>query len=316
MVTFRYINIDSKMRSKVVKNINIVEEDTIKSAIDKVYDAVLLIRSYSTDGNSSLGSGFIYKVDEKYGYIFSNNHVVYNSDNITVMTTDGNEYSVRQMGADELLDLAILRIDAEYVPQVATISHESDLNVGDTVFTVGSPEGIQYIGTVTKGIISGLNREIKINTGQEDYIMNVIQTDAAINPGNSGGPLVNINGEIIGINSLKIVENEIEGMGFAIPIEEVLLYTERLEQGKKIQRPYLGLELTNGDTGVVVNNVKYDAISDSLQKGDIIVKIDDINVYDTIHFRYLLYKHEIGDKIKIDYIRNLKQLTAYITLKR
>lgn len=301
-------------KTQVVKNINIVEEDTIKKAIDKVYDAVVVIEAYSLDGGNSVGSGFIYKVDDKYGYILTNNHVTNNSDNIQIVTNDGQEIIAQLLGDDSVMDLAVLRIDKNNVPLVASLGSSSNVQIGDTVFTVGSPEGVQYIGTVTKGIISGLNRELKINSGYDEYIMNVIQTDAAINPGNSGGPLVNINGEVIGINSLKLVENEIEGMGFAIPIEEVLVYTERLEEGKEIERPYLGLELANYDTGIIVQGVKYDAITNDLQKGDVITKVDDIEIKDIVHFRYLLYKHEIGDSIKIDYLRGLKQYTTTIKL--
>lgn len=302
------------VRNEVVKNINIVEEDTIKEAIDKVYDSVLLIDAYTISGGTSLGSGFIYKKDNKYGYILTNYHVVKDSNNINVITSNNDEYQALLLGYDEQLDLAILSIDVNLVPKVAILNSEGNLNIGDTVFTVGSPEGFEYQGTVTKGIISGLNRELKMNINDEEYIMNVIQTDAAINPGNSGGPLVNINGEVIGINSLKLVENEIEGMGFAIPIEEVLLYTDCLEQGKEIVRPYLGIDLINNMTGVKVTNVRYNAQIRDLKKDDIIISIDDVNIKDIVHFRYLLYKHEIGDKIKINYIRNLKEYTTYITL--
>ncbi len=308
-------NINHKKDEKIVKNINIVEENTIKQSIAKVYDSVLLIEAYNVDGNNSIGSGFIYKTDNTYGYILTNNHVTNNSDSIEVVTNKGDEFTAKLLGFDELTDLAVLRIDRKNVPLVATLGDSSSSNIGDTVFTVGSPEGVEYIGSVTKGIISGLDREIKVQVGYDEYIINVIQTDAAINPGNSGGPLVNINGEVIGINSLKLVENEVEGMGFAIPIEEVLLYTDRLEKGEKIKRPYLGLELVNSDKGILVESVKYDVGTDDIKKGDIITKIDNVAIKDIVHFRYLLYKHEVGDSIEVSYIRNNKQYKTTIVLK-
>lgn len=312
-----YVNKEVKYDdvNKVVKSVNIVEENTIRSAIEKVYDAVYVIESYSIDGGSSIGSGFAYKIDTKYGYILTNYHVVKDSDSITIIDNKGEEFTAKLLGYDELMDLAVLATDKDTITLVASLSSTS-INIGDTVFTVGSPEGTQYKGTVTKGIVSGLNREVKMNLGNEEYIMNVMQTDAAINPGNSGGPLVNINGEVIGINSLKIVQNEIEGMGFAIPIEEVMLYTDRLEQGKEIKRPYIGLELKNTMSGIVISNIKMDAVKSDLSINDVIVSVDDVVVKDVIHFRYLLYKHSIGDQIKIKYIRDNKECTTNILLTK
>lgn len=300
----------------MVKSVNIVEENTIKSAIEKVYDAVYVIEAYSIDGGSSIGSGFAYKLDNKYGYILTNYHVVKDSDSITIIDSKGEEYVAKLLGFDELMDLAVLSVDKSSVSLVVELGTNSTINIGDTVFTVGSPEGTQYKGTVTKGIVSGLNREIKINLGSEEYIMNVMQTDAAINPGNSGGPLVNINGEVVGINSLKIVQNEIEGMGFAIPIEEVMLYTDRLEHGDEIKRPYLGFELKNSNAGVFISNIKMDAIKSDLAINDVIVSVDGTIVKDVIHFRYLLYKHSIGDQIEIKYIRDEKECTTNVLLTK
>ena len=262
-------NSKNKVSEKqVIKNINIIEEDSIKMSIDKVYDSVLVIEAYSIDGKSSTGSGFVYKIDNKYGYVLTNFHVVKDTESIMVINNNLEENAAKLLGYDELTDLAVLGIDKNKVSLVATLS-KADINIGDTVFTVGSPEGKQYQGTVTKGIVSGLNREITTTIGSEDYIMNVIQTDAAINPGNSGGPLVNINGEVIGINSLKIVQNEIEGMGFAIPIDEVILYTDRLEKGIEIKRPYIGIELKNNIDGVKVSNIKIDSIQSELKINDV-----------------------------------------------
>ncbi len=295
---------NKEMDIETVKTINVIEEDSIKSSIEKVYDSVLVIEAYSINGTNSIGSGFIYKVDDKNGYVLTNYHVVKDSDSIMVINSKDKEFAAKLLGYDDLMDLAVLSIDKKNVEKVATILKNTNISIGDTVFTVGSPEGKQYRGTVTKGIISGLNREVTTSYGNEEYIMNVMQTDAAINPGNSGGPLVNINGEVIGINSLKIVQNEIEGMGFAIPIEEVMLYTDRLEKGIEIKRPYLGIEIKNSNNGVIITNIKIDAVKSDLHINDKIVSIDGVVINDVIHFRYLLYKHSIGDIIVIKYIRD------------
>ena len=289
-----------------INNINIIEKDSIKKSINKVYDSVVVIESYSMNGQSSIGSGFIYKVDNKYGYILTNYHVVKNSDSLVVINSRDNEQMAKLLGFDEQTDLAILRIEKKNIIQVAKLYTGNNINIGDTVFTIGSPWGKKYQGTITKGIVSGLNREVEVNVDGHEYIMSVIQTDAAINPGNSGGPLVNINGEVIGINSLKIVKDEIEGMGFAIPIEEVLIYTDRLEKGKKIDRPYLGFELTDTNKGVLIRNIKLDSIKSELHIGDIIRSIDGVDIGDKVHFRYVLYKHIKGDIIPLTYIRNNK----------
>lgn len=301
-----YVNIkyDELNTNRVIKNINIIEEDSIKTSIDKVYDSVVVIESYDMSGSSSIGSGFVYKSDNEYGYILTNYHVIKNSESIVIINSKKEEHMAKLLGYDEQTDLAILSIEKKYVLLVAQLNTNNNINVGDTVFTIGSPQGKKYQGTITKGIVSGLNREVEINVNGEEYIMSVIQTDAAINPGNSGGPLVNINGEVIGINSLKIVKDEIEGMGFAIPIEEVLIYTDRLERGEKINRPYLGFELSDTNNGVMIRNIKINSIKSDLHIGDIIKSIDDVEINDKIHFRYVLYKHIEGDTLSITYIRN------------
>ena len=143
-----------------------------------------------------------------------------------------------------------------------------------------------------------------------------IQIDAPINPGNSGGPLVNINGEVIGINSLKIVQEEVEGMGFALPIEEVKIYLDRLEKGIDIVRPYIGIELINSNNNVVISSIKYNSINTELKVNDIIVSIDNVEVHNTMNFRYQLYKHNIGDVVNIEYIRNNKKYNTKIVLNK
>jgi Trypsin-like serine proteases, typically periplasmic, contain C-terminal PDZ domain len=330
-----YINKKTEILEKKVSEINITEADTLKTSISKIYDAVVVVEGYSKNNLVSSGSGFVYKIDDNFGYMITNNHVVENCTSVRVLNNEGTEIEANILGTDIYLDIAVLRIDKEYVLQVASLGNSELSEIGDTVFTVGSPNGREYLGTVTKGIISGLNREVTVSLSKGYYIMDVIQTDAAINPGNSGGPLVNINGEVIGINSLKLVKDEIEGMGFAIPIEEVLLYVDRLEAGKEIERPVIGVELIDVssrrqqeyyqitiDSSIKEGAIIYKTVPNSaaqvagLQIGDVIIKVNGVNVTDSTHFRYLLYKNNVGDTINITYNRNGKENTINVKLTK
>ena len=208
---------------------------------------------------------------------------------------------------------------------MAEIGNSTELELGDTLFTVGSPLGIDYMGTVTKGILSGKDRTVEVSLSNGEFLMEVIQTDAAINPGNSGGPLCNINGEVIGVNSLKLVKDEIEGMGFAIPIEMVMATVDKLEKGEEVQRPLLGVSMIdvsetfslyrNGiivpediENGIVVVSVEEDspAATAGLQKGDILLEVDGEKITGIGQFRFMLYKHSVGDKMKLRYYRDEK----------
>ena len=307
---------------KEVKEVNIEETDRIKDAIDKVYDAVVLLESYSANKLIGSGTGFIYKKDDNQGYIITNHHVVDGAAIVKATLSNGKEVTVKVLGSDEFADLAVLSIDKESVTQIAQIANSDSLELGDTVFTIGSPLGKQYIGTVTKGILSGKNRTVAVSLTNGDFIMEVLQTDAAINPGNSGGPLLNINGEVIGVNSLKVVKDEIEGMGFAIPIEIAMATVDRLEKGEIIQRPMLGISLLDVsntyslyvnsiflpnsiEEGVVLLEVEAGkpAAKAGLIKGDVIFEINGTKTKDMAHFRYNLYKYKVGDTIKVKYHR-------------
>ncbi len=331
-----YVTDYLKEEKEVVTNktsVEITESDTIKPAIDKIYDAVVLIETYDKN-NRGLGSGtgFIYKKEDK-GYILTNHHVVDDASKIIITLSSGEEVEADYLGSDEFSDVAVISIDSDKVTQVAELGDSTSSQLGDTVFTVGSPLGSEYRGSVTKGILSGKDRQVAVSVSSGSLLVDVIQTDAAINPGNSGGPLVNMNGEVIGITSLKLVENEIEGMGFALPIEYALAYTERLEKGEEIVRPMLGVqlaELTNTfllrtyrididddiDSGVVLLKVeKESSASDAgLEVGDVVIKINNVKITDTATFRYNLYKYSVGDTISITYIRDNKEKTVDVKL--
>jgi serine protease Do len=328
-----FIVIEYLPDDKIINEVKITESDTIKSSVDKVYDAVVYIESYEYGDPIGSGTGFIYKKDDKYGYLITNHHVIDGADEVKIITTAGAETTAKILESDEYADIAVLSIDAQYADKVVEIGSSDDANVGDTIFTVGSPLGLEYMGTVTKGIISGKNRTVSVELTNGDYMVEVLQIDAALNPGNSGGPLLNINGQVIGVNSLKLVKSEIEGMGFALPIEVVMGFVDRLEKGQKISRPLIGVELTDvsdaytlyrkgilvdGDikNGVVISGVSKTSPGDQagLKIGDVIIEINSNATNDIAHFRYNLYKYSIGDIITIKYIRDGKTLETKVTL--
>lgn len=327
--------IEKTINNEPTSTINITESNTIKEAINKIYDAVVLVETYKNNSDLASGTGFIYKKDEKNGYIITNHHVIEGGNQYKITLINGEEVDATLLGSDEYSDIAVLSINQEVVTQVAKLGQSIESEIGDTVFAVGSPLGKEYMGTVTKGILSGKDRTITVTSATSSTMVEVLQTDAAINPGNSGGPLLNINGEVIGVTSMKLVKSEIEGMGFAIPIEIVSSIIEKLENGEKIERPLIGIEMTDVtntyylyrqgitipqdiETGVVVIKVNdnYPSAQAGLQKGDIILSINETEIKDSVHFKHLLYKYQVGDKIKIKYYRNNKILETNMTLDK
>ena len=308
----------------------IVEKTSISDSVEKAKDAVVMISSYKGDTEASTGTGFVYKTDNKYGYIMTNQHVIENSDKVILVMSDDREVEGKILGGDEYLDLAIIRINKSDVKGVAIIGDSSTSNVGDTVFTIGSPMGYEYRGTATSGILSGKNRMVSVsvsNSNTEDYVMKVLQTDASINPGNSGGPLMNSNGEVIGVISMKLVKEEIEGMGFAIPIEYAMSKIETLEKGEEIKWPQLGVQMVNvsdvkqsrfGNNYNIPNDVKTGVVvagivsgtgasKSDLKEGDIITKLNGEEVENAAYLRYELYKYAPGDTITLTYLRDGKE---------
>jgi len=320
-----------------------ISENSIAGAVDKVYDATVVVQTSKDGGVVSTGTGFVYKVDGSTAYVMTNNHVVSGGDSAKVIFSDGTSADTKILGGDTYADIAVLTVSAASIKQVAVIGNTENLRLGDTTFAVGAPLGDTYSGTVTKGIVSGKDRlvEVSFSGTTSDYYMKVIQTDAALNPGNSGGPLCNINGEVIGVNSLKLTQEQtgsssysVEGMGFAIPIEDALYYAESIEEGGVVKRPYIGismLDITNSyylwqagitlpkdvDKGVVVIETvaSSPAAKAGLQKGDIITKLNDEDIESVAKLRYELYKHAPGDKIDITYNRNGKDYTTQVTLE-
>ena len=299
--------------------------------MEKVYDSVVVIESYTGRSLDSTGTGFFYKKDNKYAYILTNEHVL--SSTITEVTTSTDEkIEATILGRDEYLDLAVLRVDKKYAKQIANLGSSDKMNLGDTIFTVGAPLGINYKGSVTSGVLSGKDRMVQTTIEGKTtggWLMKVLQIDASINKGNSGGPLLNVNGDVIGICSLKLTDEEIEGMGFAIPIEYAKAHLTELETGKKLTWPELGIKMTDVTNtatleendidiptalreGVATLDIKKGSSAEKahLKKGDVIVAINNNNTKNIAYLKYELFQYQVGDRITIKYIRKGKNKTT------
>ncbi|WP_283594126.1 S1C family serine protease [Limosilactobacillus galli] len=287
---------------------------------------------------ASEGSGVIYKKDGRTAYIVTNNHVVKGSNALQVILSNGKKVDAQLVGTDSATDLAVLKINAANVTTVAQFGNSNSIAAGQDVLAIGSPMGSEYANTVTKGIVSAKNRTLK--AGTDGTLTSVIQTDAAINSGNSGGPLINMAGQVIGINSMKLSsDNEgssIEGMGFAIPSNEVVSIINQLIKNGKIDRPTLGIGMvdlsnvttdqqqsvlklpSNVNKGVVVMQVESGSAADSagVKQYDVITQLGDTKVTNANTLRAALYKYKVGDSAKVTYYRNGKQQTSTVHLTK
>ncbi|WP_270322723.1 S1C family serine protease [Weissella confusa] len=285
---------------------------------------------------ASEGSGVIYKKQGGVAYIVTNNHVVAGSNALQVLLSDGTKLTATLVGTDEQTDLAVLKVDSAKVSEVADFADSSKIEPGQSVLAIGSPLGSEYATSVTEGIISATKREVDATdeSGNSLGKATVIQTDAAINPGNSGGPLVNLAGQVVGINSMKLASSSdgtsVEGMGFAIPSDTVVSIINELEKNGKVERPALGVtmvDLSNVSTSdqssvlnlptsvsggvVVMGTTDGSAAAEAgLKKYDVITKIDDTDITGSGDLRDALYKHKVGDTIKITYYRDGKAKTV------
>lgn len=305
--------------TKTIKDVTVTDTG-IADAVEKVYDSVVTVKNYVRGQLYSTGSGFVFKTDDKYGYILTNYHVINGGSQVSVVFTNNKEENVNVVGYDEYSDIAVLAVEKSSIISIAQIGSSENLRIGDTTFAVGTPvDSSVYSWSVTRGILSGKNRIVQV----DNYVMSVLQTDTAINSGNSGGPLCNSNGEVIGITNMKLASSQIEGMGFAIPIEDAIKNAESIISGEKISRPYLGVSIYDsnnyfsGETGIYVESVEQGGAADKagMKKGDKIIKVEDVEVSNTSYFRYQLYKYNIGDKIKITVVRDGSEKVLTVTLK-
>ncbi|WP_278558772.1 S1C family serine protease [Limosilactobacillus vaginalis] len=287
---------------------------------------------------ASEGSGVIYKKSGNSAYIVTNNHVVKGSNALQVILSNGRKVNASLVGSDSATDLAVLKINSANVKTVAEFGNSNSIAAGQDVLAIGSPMGSEYANTVTKGIISAKSRTLK--SGTDGTLTSVIQTDAAINSGNSGGPLINMAGQVIGINSMKLAGSSdgssVEGMGFAIPSNEVVKIINQLIKNGKISRPSLGismidlsrvttdqqqsvLKLPSSITkGVVIMDVQSgsNAQTAGLEQYDVITKLGDTKITNTSSLKSALYKYKVGDTTKVTYYRDGQSHIATLKLAK
>ena len=342
--------------SNTVTQTSYKNETSTTQAVNKVKDAVVSVITYSSNRQSSLfgtdetdtdpdsqqiaseGSGVIYKKNGNDAYLVTNTHVIKGASKVDIRLADGTKVPGEIVGSDTFSDIAVVKISSEKVTTVAEFGDSSQLNVGETAIAIGSPLGSEYANTVTQGIISSLDRTVSLKSEDGQAISTkAIQTDTAINPGNSGGPLVNIQGQVIGITSSKIASNgktSVEGLGFAIPSNDVQNIIKQLETDGKVTRPALGIQMVNlanvgaNDlrklnipssltSGVVVRSVQSNMPANGhLQKYDVITKVDDKEIASSTDLQHAVYTHAIGDTIKVTYYRNGKEETTSIKLDK
>lgn len=327
-----YLSYNVTNVNKSEKEVTVTDEG-IADAVEKVYDSVVIVKTYQRNKLYATGTGFVYKYSGGKYYLITNYHVIDNGDKIGIVFTNGDEVTVSVENGDKYADIAVLSFKSNQEYPVALMGNSADMRVGDTVFAIGAPlDSSVYSWSVTRGTLSGKNREVEVstnNTQSSDWIMQVLQTDAAINHGNSGGPLCNSNGEVIGVTNMKLVTDGVEGMGFAIPIEEASRYAEAIISGEDMTRPVIGISMLDaGNTmyareyriearaGVIIAEITPGGPSatSGLNVGDVIISINDIDVTGVASLRYQLYKYKVGDTVTIKYIRDGKTQTTKVTL--
>ena len=355
------LQLNQKQETNTQNNTTITQtavknENSTTKAVDKVKDAVVSIITYSANSQNSLfgysesdtdtnteqvssqGSGVIYKKDGEYAYIVTNTHVINGANKLDIRLADGTKVPGEIVGTDTYSDIAVVKISSEKVSAVAEFGDSSQLTVGETAIAIGSPLGSEYANTVTQGIISSLNRTVSLKSEDGQAISTkAIQTDTAINPGNSGGPLINIQGQVIGITSSKIATNggnSVEGLGFAIPSNDAIKIIEQLEKNGKVTRPALGIQMVNLSnlsttdlqklklpdsitSGVAVRSVQSNMPANGhLEKYDVITKVDGNPITSATELQNALYSHSVGDEMTITYYRNGKEETTTIKLDK
>lgn len=311
-------------KTKLEKSVTVTDTG-IADAVEKVYDSVVTIETYVNNRAYASGTGFVFKTEGDKAYILTNSHVISNSNSVKVTFTNNKQVTADVVGSDDYSDIAVLSVNRDDILLIAETGSSEDMRVGDTTFAVGAPiDSSIYSWSVTRGILSGKDRLVEVTSSdnKSTYVMEVLQTDTAINSGNSGGPLCNSNGQVIGITNMKLASSQIEGIGFAIPIEEALKYAESIISGKQISRPYLGITIydaTNyysNTSGIYIEYVEQNSAADKagLQKGDKILEVNGKEVSNSSYFKHELYKYDVGEQITIKVERNGKEKEIKITL--
>ncbi len=328
---------EGNITQTITKNGQVItEKNSLAASVEKVKDAVVMMQAYKGGELASTGTGFVYKIEDKYAYVLTNQHVVNGGDEVKVVLSNDEVKDGKIMGHDEYLDLAVIRIEKGNNMTYVSLKESASTKEGDTIFTIGTPLGSSYRGSVTAGVLSGKDRLVTVSVNgmsSGDWVMKVLQMDAAVNPGNSGGPLFNVNGDVIGIISMKLVQEEIEGMGFAISSEIVMNHLDTLEKGKEIEWPVMGITMANasdqaamyryGNTtkssdGVIIASVEDGSGAEKagIKKGDVIIKINGEETRNAAYLRYELYKYKPGDTIDVTYTRDGKENTTKVKLEK
>lgn len=362
-------NVSSSSTKTTTSKVSYSNTNDTTKAVEKVREAVVSVINYQSNSSSndlymqmfggnldnntnngsdsdlsiaSEGSGVVYKKDGNSAYVVTNNHVVDGASQIEIMLSDGTKVVGELVGTDTYSDIAVVKIASDKVTTVAEFADSDKVTVGETAIAIGSPLGTDYANSVTQGIVSSLSRTVTMTNDDGDTIStNAIQTDAAINPGNSGGALINIEGQVIGINSSKISStsdsgsgNSVEGMGFAIPANDVVKIINQLEANGKVIRPALGITMANLSdlstttisrlniptsvtSGIVVASVQSGMPAEgTLKKYDVITAIDDKDVSSITDLQSVLYGHSTGDSIKVTFYRGTDKKTETIKLTK
>lgn len=324
-----------------INNVTTIKVDKTASNIveavaEKVTPSVVGIRTttsvenffFGSSESTGEGSGIIYSKD---GYVITNYHVIqeavqYKNGKIEVFLADSTAEGIPAtvIGYNISTDLAVIKIEKEGLVPVE-LGNSDDLKVGEFVVAIGNPGGLEYMSSVTYGIVSGLNRSV--SSGYNNSKVEYIQTDAAINPGNSGGALVDSEGKLIGVNSVKIVSESYEGMGFSIPVNTAVEICEKIIAQKDAPEAYVGITISeryDGDTlrylgypvGAVVQNVKEDspAAKAGIQRGDIITELNGNEVTDYTEYDSLLSDLSVGDKVNVKVYRAGRYYTVSLTV--
>ncbi|MGM7723418.1 S1C family serine protease [Metabacillus sp. Hm71] len=331
-----------------VKNVSVNVNTAITDIVNEVSDAVVGVVNLQEAGfwnesgqteeaEAGTGSGVIYKKEGKNAFIVTNHHVIAGATQIEISLSDGTRIPAEILGSDELTDLAVLRVESDKIKKVAQFGNSDQVKPGEPVIAIGNPLGLQFSGSVTQGIISGTERAVPIDEngdGQVDWNAEVLQTDAAINPGNSGGALINMDGKVIGINSMKIAQEAVEGIGLAIPANHAIPIIEDLEKYSEVRRPYMGISMQSLNevssyhkqqtlklsdditTGIVVMSVApmSPAAQAGLQELDVITEFAGEELKDVIELRKILYKQEIGETVEFTYYRGGEKKTGKMRL--
>lgn len=319
----------------VISSIQI--ETAVTQAVEKVGPAVVTVLAKAADrqtrfgpvsGAVSSGSGVIITND---GYVVTNNHVVEGAQSYSVVLANGQQVAAQLIGTDPFTDLAVVKLEGE-VPATASFGNSDALKPGESVIAIGSPLG-DFRNTVTAGVISALGRSL--DTGEGYLLENMIQTDAAINQGNSGGPLVNLAGQVIGINTLIVrggssSSTVVEGLGFAIPSNTVHEVVTQLIATGAVSRPYLGIRYQSIDPqiariyrlpvqyGAYVTQIIAGSPADKagIREDDIIIQIGDLAIDETRPYSNALYSYKPGDTVVVTLMRGKERLQVKVTLEK